>query len=389
LETLAAGKVGDRALLAAGRYGLFVDFSLTGSAPVDIFDVSDCANPRHLSSIQIAPGVHNLTFSPDLQTLWSSLPTQAIDVSDATAPELIANVDDQLRALGLTRLEISHEASISPDGTRLYLGGQVPGDEGTTIVDIEGFPARPPRIVSNFSGPGHSISHATIGGEPYLVRSDESVVPPTGTPCLPTELTPFGGVAQAFVTDIGDETAPVDRGTLSLEINDPANCVASLLSGVNGSSHYQNVDDPTDTTFAMVSMWNSGLRLFDVRDPDQPREVAYFNPGQFPLTPLSFAGGSLDRVFGLGRTSLDIAWGHVRYDERTGLIWAATRTGGFWVLQLQPQVREQLGLPDVATRPVLEGSPRPLASRDVRPAGLLPNSTPAGLYCTIAPLNTL
>jgi hypothetical protein len=391
LETLDAGTYGDRAILAAGRYSLFLDFSLSLLAPVDLYDVSDCDNPKLLSTTQVPIGVHNLTLSKDLTQLWSTLPTQALDISDPTAPRYLGNLDDQLRFKGIDRLEVAHEVTISDDNTRLYLGGQLPVDETTTIVDITDWPARPARVVSTFAGPGHSLSQATIGGKPYLVRSDESIIPPTGTPCVPTELTPFGGTAQASLADISDETAPVAKGSLSLDINEPAGCVSSLLSGVNGSSHYQNVDDPDDTTFAMVSMWNSGLRLFDLRNPDAPSEVAYFNPGQFPLVPLSFAGGNIDKSFGVtSRTSLDIMWGHVRYDQRTGLIWAASRNGGFWVLQLQPQVRDRLGLPEIAPRAPLAGSPRPAASIDVRPPGLLsPASVPAGLYCTLGPLSQL
>ena len=51
---------------------------------------------------------------------------------------------------------------------------------------------------------------------------------------------------------------------------------------MNASTHYHDVDDPRDTTFAMVSVWNAGLRIFDVRDPAHPRQVAYFNPGRMP-----------------------------------------------------------------------------------------------------------
>jgi hypothetical protein len=397
LETLTAGTYGGRSILAAGRYGLFIDFTLTGSAPVDLYDVTDCDHPQHLTTVQFPTGVHNLTLSSDLTRLWSTLPLQAMDISDPTAPRYLGSLEDQLRASGPFHLEYAHEATISADSSRLYIGGQVPGDEGSLILDVSQWPAQPARVVANFGGPGHSLSQATIEGRPYLVRSDESVVPPTGTPCLPSELTPFAGTSHAFLTDLTDETAPVDKGHLTLAIGDPGNCVASLLSGVNPSAHYQNVDDPNDTSFVMVSMWNSGLRIFDVRDPDAPHEVAYFNPGQFPLVPLSGAGGSIDKLFGvMSRTSLDITWGHVRYDARTGTIWMASRNGGFWVLQLQPQVRDRLDLPEVASRAPLPGSPRPAASLDLRPAGALDPITsltrtavPAGIYCTLGPVSAL
>ncbi|MGH7859895.1 MAG: hypothetical protein ACREQY_21425 [Candidatus Binatia bacterium] len=65
-----------------------------------------------------------------------------------------------------------------------------------------------------------------------------------------------------------------------------------------------------------------------VADPHNPVEVAYFNPGR--------VGGSLESMSG-----------HTHYHASTGHIWLGTRSG-FWVLELEPQVREALGLPPIA-----------------------------------------
>ena len=114
-----------------------------------------------------------------------------------------------------------------------------------------------------------------------------------------------------------------------LEINNPENCPEQMDSGANQSVHYHDVDDPKDTTFVMASMWNAGLRVFDVRDPVNPTEVAYFNPGDVdPST----------------STTLDHAWGHVRYVPESGQIWFATADGGFWVVRIEGQVRKHLDL---------------------------------------------
>ena len=120
-----------------------------------------------------------------------------------------------------------------------------------------------------------------IDGKPYLLASDESILNPTAKGCLPDLLTPFGGAARPSIIDISHEKLPRVRSTLRVAINDPIHCVDQVLSGVNASTHYHDVDNPNDTTFAMVSAWNAGLRIFDVRDPAHPREVAYFNPGRF------------------------------------------------------------------------------------------------------------
>lgn len=382
-ETLHAVDAGDRSILVAGRYGLYFDFQLEDSAPVDVYNVSDCTEPKLLSTVRFPTSVHDVTLSADARTVWGTLPLQAFDITDPAEPQYLGNLEDQLRAQGVIQGEFAHEAWPSTDGSRLYIGGQLPGDESSMIVDIEDWPARAPRLVSRFDGPGHSIRIATIDGREHLLRSDESVVNLTANGCLP-DLTPVGGAAQAFLTDISDEATPVDRGTLALDINNPANCPYQLASGVNASSHYHDVDDPEDTTFAMVSMWNAGLRIFDIRDPDSPTEVAYFNPGQFDVPLLDASGAPLDPYLNLqGQRDLDQAWGHVRYVPETGHVWVATRTGGFWVLELEPQVRDALDLDRRPTRRANGAPPRPPASRAVMGNSPADVSSSPAQYCTL------
>ena len=193
IETIAAVDAPDRQLLAAGRYGFQFDFSLTGQAPVDIYDVSDCAEPRLLTTFYFPGAVHNLTFSADGRRLWSTIPLQAADTTDPADPAYLGSLDDVLRRQGPLHLEYAHEVWPSPDGSRIYVGGQIVGDEATMIFDVANWPAEPPRLLSSFAGPGHSIRTATVDGRAYLLHSDESIVGPTANGCLPSALTPAGG----------------------------------------------------------------------------------------------------------------------------------------------------------------------------------------------------
>jgi hypothetical protein len=389
VETLTARTAPDgRALLVAGRYGFVADFHGEPTSPVDVYDVSgDCAHPRLLSTAQVPQAVHNLAISPDLTRIYSTLPLQVINITDPTYPVIWGSMEQQLYAAGAFHLEWAHEVTLSPDGNTMYIGGQVPGDEGSEIVDITDWPNRPLKVISSYSGPGHSIRPATINGRKYLLRSDEAIVNPLANGCFPEQLAPFAGPAQPFLTDITDPAHPVDVSRITLDINDPANCASQLLSGVNSSSHYHDVDDPSNTTFAMVSMWNAGLRIFDVRNPAHPVEAAYFNPGMFPVN-LTPTGGGGASVLGLvPRWGLVQAWAHIRYVRETGQIWLSTATGGFWVLQLEPQLRARLGLGSAPSHTPLEGNPRPLASRQF-PSTFLTAQAPASLYCTLAPLTS-
>jgi hypothetical protein len=333
LETIAATEVGGRAVLVAGRYGLL---PLPLAAPMDIYDLhGDCAHPQYRSTLTFPGNIHNLTFSPDGRRLYTTLPLQVADLSDLSHPRYLGNLDNQIPQAGAVLGKyLAHEVMTSPDGRLLYLGGQTPMYQTFTIVDISGWPAHPPKVLSQVFGRGHDIRLATIKGRTYALHSEESVVEPTAKGCVDPTLNPVGGASQPWLSDVTDPRHPIMRvSQFRLAINEPSNCLTAVLDQVSGSVHYHDVDNPAHTTFAMLSMWNSGLRIADLRDPLHPREAAYFNPGAYS----TIAGG----------TVLDQAWSHVRYLPASGQIWFTTLTGGFWVLELEPQVRAALGLPAV------------------------------------------
>ena len=73
---------------------------------------------------------------------------------------------------------------------------------------------------------------------------------------------------------------PDHRDTL---VRDPG--ALNILGGYAG--HYCNVPTRVNPDIAACSMIVSGLRIFDIRDPHNPREVAYHNaPVQPRLLPL-------------------------------------------------------------------------------------------------------
>jgi hypothetical protein len=85
----------------------------------------------------------------------------------------------------------------------------------------------------------------------------------------------------------------------------------------------------------------SGLRVFDIRDPAHPVEVAYFNkplmPGADPVYP-NKAGA--------------FAMAAPAYDQATHDIWYTDGNSGFYVVRLTPAS----GVTKFAARVVLPGS---------------------------------
>jgi hypothetical protein len=393
METINAVQTRDRAVLVVGQYGN----QAGGDKPMDVYDVRDCAHPRLLQTFRWPENIHNLTISGNGRYVFATQPLQVADISPlfdadpATTTTYLgdlekvtpgppvavgptADLDDGLPASVRDATHsnyLSHEAWPTADGTRLYVGGQTPTFENFSILDIgdwlqrdaQGNPVGPPKVLSQRSGRGHSIRTATIGGHPFVLHSEESVFN-AAYGCVPETLNPFAGPAQPWLTDVSDPTDPKLVSQFGLAINDPANCPHEVASGVDASVHYHDVDDPNRTTFVLASMWNAGLRIFDVRHPERPVEVAYFNPG--------------DVQAGSGVT-LDHAWAHVRWVPETGQVWLATAAGGFWVLELEPQVRAQLGLPG---HPPVAPRGRP-GTTGIRLLATAPEIDPSAYYCTL------
>jgi hypothetical protein len=250
-----------------------------------------------------------------------------------------ADLDDALpgvRQRGLPATYFGHEAEPTYDGTQVILGSQTPAFEVFTIADIgpwlernpDGTPKGMPVIRSQRAGRGHSVTRASIKDRGEWVMHAEESVFGGAYGCVPSALNPIAGAAEPSFTNIDDPGAPqMHVSTFGLEINRPENCQAQFDSGVQASVHYHEFDSTKNAKIAIISMQNAGIRVVDVRDPAHPREIAYFNPGD------------VDPGTGV---ALDNAWGHPRYDADTGQIWFATATGGFWVVELEPQVRKHL-----------------------------------------------
>jgi hypothetical protein len=267
-----------RGLLAAG-FGN----PTTYPGVVDIYDVKgDCRHPKLLSSTPLGILGHEGNFAPDGKTLWISDAGNlggtltAIDLSNAALPRHIIT----LRGISV------HGMNISNDGNRLYyadLNSDL-SKKGLTILDTSQVQNRTPHpqvpVVANLTWKTVSIPQnaipVTIGGHPYLVEVDEfsrgltqgTVAPPIGA---------------ARIIDIADEKHPFVVSNLRLEVHTKAGYEASkadpgatnLLQGYTG--HYCAVPQRQDPGIVACSFILSGLRVFDIRDPLSPKEIAYFN----------------------------------------------------------------------------------------------------------------
>lgn len=327
-----------------------------GGAPFDVYDVSkDCAHPTLLSSVPMPNNGHEGEWEPDGRTYWGSSTSEyhAIDVSDPSHPK------ELLSWAGPTGH--THGLSFSDDGTRAYFTilGEGPAGgstawNGLVIADISDIQYRRPnpqvRIISETQWTdGSDAQHTipiTIGGKPYLVFVDESgpnwIASEAGWEAACAQgLPPYG---QARIFDISDEKHPKLVSRVTLQTDNPSNCAAvvpdtagQVIFGYD--SHYCAVDREHDATALACGYFNSGIRVFDIRDPANPKEIAYYNPpaqlqkqGQLP-------GSEHDAVAsGTGASALTADWcsSRVRFYEAsdgTWYLWGQCQDFGFMTLK--------------------------------------------------------
>ncbi|GAA0954193.1 hypothetical protein [Actinocorallia libanotica] len=258
-----------RGLLAAVSVGM-----LTGGFFVSVYDVkTDCARPRLLNGIKgtslTMPGAipgHEASWSPDGRTYWAAGNVggtiAALDMTDPRKPKVVYN-----GVIGLT----DHGIGIRPDGDRIYVSNGLTG--GVTLFDSTEIQQRRshPRLrrISEITwSDGLATQHAipfTDRGRPYLMAVDEL------------------GSGGARIIDIADERKPRIIRKLKLEINRPEHLAlreAELAkNGMFGyDSHYCTLDRGKDPEMMACGWFQSGIRVFDIRDLRKPREIAYYNP---------------------------------------------------------------------------------------------------------------
>jgi hypothetical protein len=195
------------------------------------------------------------------------------------------------------------------------------------ILDVSQVQRRLPnpvvRVLSTTTWPEMTIPQnalpVTIKGRPYAIEFDEY---DTNV----YQYSPRQNVGALHVFDISDERHPrlVSRIRLAahnlaareVEGSDPG---ASMV-GQGYAAHYCEVPRHRDPGILACSMIASGLRVFDIRDPLHPREVAYANQPVINARNFSRVGA--------------YAMSAPAFDPAHRQIWYSDCNTGFFVVQL-------------------------------------------------------
>jgi hypothetical protein len=306
--------------LNARRGLLAADLGNAASLPglMSIYDVGrDCRHPVLDSTYQAARFGHESGFSPDGRTFWigGAEGIAAVDVSDPHHPRTVweGNV-------------FAHGLNVSDDGNTLYDADPIDGD--LILLDVSQIQARRPHPrVSEISRlTWHTVSipqntdPMTIAGHRYLLEFDEFAFrfnPPTVNE---------DRVGGARIIDIDHPAHPRVVSNLRLQVNMPAEHAAAAndpspmpSSNLTYASHYCQIPREVDPEIAACSFISSGLRIFDIRNPRRPREIAYF------VAPPNRAAN--------GRPG-DLAFSQPAFDPRRRQVYYTDATSGFYAFRI-------------------------------------------------------
>jgi hypothetical protein len=330
----------------------------SGGPEIDVYDVKDdCRHPKLLFSgaptnSNPRAALHGGQITPD-GTLFYATPLTNLyvyDLTDPQAPSMLTVIANP-----------THDLEFNDEGTRAYLAQPGFGNDqpyaragpknGIAIYDTSAIQAHTPNAVARLlsalywedGGIAQDEVPAVINGKPYVIHVDEFgsggfLIGNPSNACA-QGLSPFGF---ARIIDISDDTAPVVVSKIMLEVADPANCDQTTkdhpVDGFGYDNHYCEVDDRHNATALACSQFESGLRIYDIRDPVHPREIAYYNPpaqvdkkDELPAAQNRPNGAtSYDSV---GDMSADWVTANPRWILERNEIWFTSQDNGFQVVK--------------------------------------------------------
>lgn len=293
---------------------------LTLPGTMDVYSVrDDCRTPRLLSQTPIATG-HESGFSPDGRTVWIAGGAGYLYAFDVTDPRRPSEV--------WRGAYYSHGLNLSADGRTLFHTDPINGSLG--VLDVAQVQDRVPdpqvRDLSRLTWDTVSIPQNSVpftrGSERFLLEFDEFAF-------RFNPATVANRVGAARIIDIDDVRRPRIVSDLRLAVNSPANHAAAAGDPgplqpnlvVGNAFHYCSVPTSWNPTIAACSAINSGLRIFDIRDPRRPREIGYFIAPPRLGHPLGLQPGNV----AMSQPAFDPARRQVTYSDASG---------GLFVLQL-------------------------------------------------------
>lgn len=292
-----------------------------------IWEVSEPAKPRQLGHYRTAStGTHrNFYDGGSLIHVAGGTPDfdgkiyHIVDISDPTKPKQVSYfaLEAQKKDAPKTGARLSMHGPAHVEGNRAYLPY---GDGGGIIIDISD--VKNPRMLSQLAFNGLCSRQGIHTYLPLprrkLALINDEAINENGDENLNL----------AGIVDIADETAPRLIALFPLPAPPPESGLKNFYEkgGRFGphNHHHPNhqpcLEDRDD--IAYLTYFNAGLRVYDIRDPRTPKEIAYF----IPPDPRERIGPKPSRLVAQVEDVLV---------DRRGCIYISEKNQGVFILKLQ------------------------------------------------------
>jgi hypothetical protein len=291
-----------------------------------VYDLNaDCAHPKLASTFDVPQSKgHMGGWAEDGKTYYIG---QSFRGVGGILP--IIDVTDPYNAKWLLNWTFNgdgrpHDLSTNADGTRMYAGqpgnfgvasnNSSFGPDGLVILDVSDIQNRLPnpqiRIVSRLfwddQGQAEQMLPFYSHGRHYIISTDESGGQGGAGGLKAACARGASAYGYSNVIDITDETKPRIVSKIMLEVHDPKNCSKFLTEPaeqgggpLDYSTERCTLDRSINPTLAACGSRGTGTRVYDIRDPLHPAEIAYWK-GPAPRT--AFLPGSGSWAEGVDRT---------------------------------------------------------------------------------------
>ncbi len=304
---------------------------------VVLWDISDPVNPKQLSHWKTgANGTHRNAYPGGRYAyLASNMPgfdgqiLVILDVSDPKNPKEAGRwwmpgqntAAGERSSLGPGGMSFHGPAVISDDGRKAYLG------YGPAVVILDISDVSKPKQIGrlDLSPPfkaGGTAVHGVlpIPGKPLLFANSEA-----GNEMCDEPLN------HAVMVDIKDETKPRLMSLFPVPVPPKGLPYTDFCDkggrfgphNINHEWHLPDVQKQGDLVY--LTYFNAGLRIYDIKDPRTPREVAWF----VPPTPTR-------RIGPIPTSKLETQTEDVLVDRR-GNIYITDKQWGLWILRHTPE----------------------------------------------------
>jgi len=249
-----------------------------------IFDVGDPVKPKQIGHFKTgSTGTHrNFYDGGNLVHAAAGAPGltgkiyRIVDIADPNNPREVGrfSLPEQEKGAATNDLKFSCHGPAHLEGDRAYLSY---GDGGGIILDVTDFSQA--KLISQIAFRGIT---ATQGIHTYLPLPRRKIA------LINDEAIRENGdenLNMAGIVDISDEKRPRMLSLFPLPEPAPESELKNFYekAGRFGphNHHHPNhqawLEDRDDVAY--LTYFNAGLRVYDIRDPRQPKEIAYFVPG--------------------------------------------------------------------------------------------------------------